>query len=132
MLGKIKDSAAYISRFLEGEKYRIGIILGTGLGELGKSIEIKHTIPYAGIPHFPVSTVQGHKGNLLIVCQPDDSGTISIGHAGEAGPELVDVFPSQRMFREEIDMVGDDHQVAHQKLSVDTTGSIGNEEILHA
>ena len=51
MLGKIKDSAAYISRFLEGEKYRIGIILGTGLGELGKSIEIKHTIPYAGIPH---------------------------------------------------------------------------------
>lgn len=61
MLGKIKDSAAYISRFLEGEKYRIGIILGTGLGELGKSIEIKHTIPYAGIPHFPVSTVQGHK-----------------------------------------------------------------------
>ena len=65
-------------------------------------------------------------------CQPDDSGTISIGHAGEAGPELVDVFPSQRMFREEIDMVGDDHQVAHQKLSVDTTGSIGNEEILHA
>ena len=66
MLGKIKDSAAYISRFLEGEKYQIGIILGTGLGELGKSIEIKHTIPYAGIPHFPVSTVQGHKGNLLI------------------------------------------------------------------
>ena len=45
MLGKIKDSAAYISRFLEGEKYRIGIILGTGLGELGKSIEIKHTFP---------------------------------------------------------------------------------------
>lgn len=65
MLGKIKDSAAYISRFLEGEKYQIGIILGTGLGELGKSIEIKHTIPYAGIPHFPVSTVQGHKGNHI-------------------------------------------------------------------
>ena len=44
----------------------IGIILGTGLGELGKSIEVKHTIPYTAIPHFPVSTVQGHKGNLLI------------------------------------------------------------------
>ena len=29
MLGKIKDSAAYISRFLEGEKYLIVIILGT-------------------------------------------------------------------------------------------------------
>lgn len=66
MLQKIKDSAAYISRFLREEEYSIGIILGTGLGELGKSIEIRHTIPYADIPHFPVSTVEGHKGNLLI------------------------------------------------------------------
>ena len=66
MLQKIKDSAAYISRFLDREEYSIGIILGTGLGELGKAIEIKHTIPYAAIPNFPVSTVQGHKGNLLI------------------------------------------------------------------
>ena len=66
MLQKINESAAYISRFLEKETCSIGIILGTGLGELGKSIEVKHTIPYAAIPHFPVSTVQGHKGNLLI------------------------------------------------------------------
>ncbi len=66
MYEKIKNSANYITRFLENEKYTIGIILGTGLGELGKSIEIKHTIPYAAIPNFPVSTVQGHKGNLLI------------------------------------------------------------------
>ena len=53
MLGKIKDSAAYISRFLEGEKYRIGIILGTGLGELGKSIEIKHTDSLCRNSSFP-------------------------------------------------------------------------------
>lgn len=66
MLQKIKDSAAYISRFLDKEKYTIGIILGTGLGELGKAIELRHTIPYAAIPNFPVSTVEGHKGNLLI------------------------------------------------------------------
>ena len=56
MYEKIKNSANYITRFLENEKYTIGIILGTGLGELGKSIEIKHTIPYAAIPNFPVST----------------------------------------------------------------------------
>lgn len=66
MLEKIKNSAAYISRFFDGEQYNIGIILGTGLGELGQAIEIRHTIPYAAIPNFPVSTVQGHKGNLLI------------------------------------------------------------------
>jgi purine-nucleoside phosphorylase len=66
MYEKIKHSAAHISQFLSGEEYPIGIILGTGLGELGKSIRIKHTIPYTEIPHFPISTVQGHKGNLLV------------------------------------------------------------------
>lgn len=66
MLENIKSSAAYISRFFDHDEYPVGIILGTGLGELGESIELKHTIPYAGIPHFPVSTVQGHKGNLLL------------------------------------------------------------------
>ncbi len=66
MLQKIKESANYIMRFLDGENHPIGIILGSGLGELGKSIEVRHIIPYAAIPHFPVSTVQGHKGNLII------------------------------------------------------------------
>lgn len=66
MLQKIKESANYITHFLDGENYPIGIILGSGLGELGKSIEVRHTIPYAALPHFPVSTVQGHKGNLII------------------------------------------------------------------
>ena len=66
MLEKIKDSADYISRFLDGQKYEIGIILGTGLGELGKSIEVRHTIPYKAIPNFPLSTVEGHQGNLLL------------------------------------------------------------------
>lgn len=66
MLEKIRNSTAYISRFFEGEKYVTALILGTGLGETGDSFEIKHTIPYAAIPHFPTSTVPGHKGNLLI------------------------------------------------------------------
>lgn len=41
------------------------IILGTGLGHLADEIEIKHTISYADIPHFPVSTVESHAGRLL-------------------------------------------------------------------
>lgn len=65
MLEKIKKSRDFLSSLLDGE-YTIGIILGTGLGELGKSIEVKHAIPYAEIPHFPVSTVEGHQGKLLI------------------------------------------------------------------
>jgi len=66
MLDEIKESSRFLAPFLAGENYSIGIILGTGLGELGKSIDVKHAIPYAEIPHFPVSTVEGHSGKLLI------------------------------------------------------------------
>ena len=65
MLDKIRESSKYLAPFVKGE-HTIGIILGTGLGELGKSIEIEHAIPYMAIPNFPVSTVQGHRGELLI------------------------------------------------------------------
>ena len=40
----------------------VGMILGTGLGALGKSINIEAEIPYAGIPGFPASTVESHAG----------------------------------------------------------------------
>ncbi|MBI1192272.1 MAG: purine-nucleoside phosphorylase [Bacteroidetes bacterium] len=43
-----------------------GIILGTGLGGLVGEIEIEAEIPYEIIPHFPVSTVESHKGRLLL------------------------------------------------------------------
>lgn len=65
MLDKIKESSKYLSPFIKADN-PIGIILGTGLGELGKSIELQHAIPYMAIPHFPLSTVQGHRGELLI------------------------------------------------------------------
>ena len=41
------------------------IILGTGLGELVREIKISLEIPYNEIPHFPVSTVEGHSGRLI-------------------------------------------------------------------
>ena len=66
MYEKIKSSAEYIKHFLEGDDYQTGIILGSGLGELGNAMEKKHVIPYAEIPHFPISTVQGHAGNLIL------------------------------------------------------------------
>ncbi len=43
----------------------IGIILGTGLGDLVKEVQAKTVIPYTQIPHFPVSTVESHAGNLI-------------------------------------------------------------------
>jgi len=45
---------------------RIGIILGTGLGSLVEGIDVQTTIDYETIPHFSVSTVESHKGRLLL------------------------------------------------------------------
>jgi purine-nucleoside phosphorylase len=64
MLIKIKETIEYLERKIS-VKPEIGIILGTGLGGLVKEIEIHHTIPYEHIPNFPVSTVDGHKGQLI-------------------------------------------------------------------
>lgn len=41
------------------------LILGTGLGQLADEMDIETSIPYDKIPHFPVSTVEGHNGKLL-------------------------------------------------------------------
>lgn len=64
MLEKIRETAAYL---IENTNFKpeVGIILGTGLGGLVDEINILHTIPYSEIPHFPVSTVLGHKGQLI-------------------------------------------------------------------
>jgi len=44
----------------------VGLILGSGLGQLADEIEDKAVIPYQDIPHFPQSTVAGHKGQLVL------------------------------------------------------------------
>lgn len=65
LLNKIKESAQYItskSKF----KPEIGLILGSGLGSLADTIEDAEYYNYADIPNFPVSTVEGHEGRLVI------------------------------------------------------------------
>ena len=42
----------------------IGVILGTGLGDFASALELEAAIPYREIPHFPVSTVESHAGEL--------------------------------------------------------------------
>jgi purine-nucleoside phosphorylase len=45
---------------------QVGIILGSGMGALTDAIVDRQVIPYADIPHFPVSTVSGHAGALVM------------------------------------------------------------------
>jgi purine-nucleoside phosphorylase len=64
MLEKIKESIQFINSLIKAQP-STGIILGTGLGGLVTSIQIDKSIPYSDIPNFPVSTVEGHSGNLI-------------------------------------------------------------------
>jgi purine-nucleoside phosphorylase len=64
MLRYIKDATDFI-RYKGIQEVDVGIILGTGLGELVQMIEPLAEIGYHEIPHFPVSTVEFHKGKLV-------------------------------------------------------------------
>lgn len=64
MLEKINQSVAFI-REKTNFNPEVGIILGTGLGGLVREITIEHSLNYQDIPHFPVSTVEGHQGRLI-------------------------------------------------------------------
>jgi purine-nucleoside phosphorylase len=62
---QIQQSVQFI-RSITDFKPVTGIILGTGLGNFTDEIQEKMEIDYAQIPHFPISTVQGHSGKLIL------------------------------------------------------------------
>lgn len=64
MLDQIKKTTAFIQSKISVQP-EAGIILGSGLGNLVNEINIKHVLPYEEIPHFPLSTVEGHSGKLI-------------------------------------------------------------------
>jgi purine-nucleoside phosphorylase len=59
------DEACGVLRARFDHAPRVGIILGTGLGGLAAQIDHRQAIAYAEIPHFPVSTVESHAGQLV-------------------------------------------------------------------
>ena len=65
MLKTIKETADYLKGKI-GEIPNTAIILGSGLGALADEIEDRTEIPYPEIPNFPLSTVEGHSGKLII------------------------------------------------------------------
>lgn len=64
-LEKIQETAAFIKEKVGGEMPKVAIVLGSGLGDLANKIDTKIAIPYGEIPNFPISTVEGHKGQLI-------------------------------------------------------------------
>ena len=65
MLAKINETASFLTAKMQYLP-KVGIILGTGLGELATQITDRQEIPYESIPNFPVSTVEGHSGKLIV------------------------------------------------------------------
>ncbi|MBR2274174.1 MAG: purine-nucleoside phosphorylase [Alphaproteobacteria bacterium] len=61
----IKQSAEYIIKSLQLHKPQIAVILGSGLGQFVEGLTKKKVIKYKDIPHFPQSSVEGHKGELI-------------------------------------------------------------------
>jgi purine-nucleoside phosphorylase len=64
MSGKINETVDHIKSQIQAMP-RVGVILGSGLGQLADEINTSVKIPYADIPGFPVSTVKGHEGMLI-------------------------------------------------------------------
>src|SRR6185312_14025981 len=64
MVKEINEAVAFIQ-----SKYNtapvVGIVLGSGLGSFADEIDVECEIEYSNIPHFPVSTVEGHSGKLI-------------------------------------------------------------------
>ena len=65
MLEKIQETANYIQNKTAFAP-EIGIILGTGLGGLADEIDAEYILSYEDIPNFPLSTVEGHSGKLIL------------------------------------------------------------------
>jgi len=65
LAGQIREAADFLAPRLRVSP-RVGIILGTGLGDFAGALESRVVVPYREIPHFPVSTVESHAGELHV------------------------------------------------------------------
>jgi purine-nucleoside phosphorylase len=65
LLAKLEETKKYLSDNIK-EAPEIGLILGSGLGTMAEEIENAVVIDYKDIPNFPISTVEGHAGQLVI------------------------------------------------------------------
>ena len=62
---QVSEAAVYLRGKLGALVPRLGIVLGSGLGAVADAVEGAVTVPYAEIPHFPQSTVEGHSGRIV-------------------------------------------------------------------
>jgi purine-nucleoside phosphorylase len=64
LLKELKETVKFLQKEYK-KTPQVGIVLGSGLGNFASQIQVEKEVPYGDIPHFPVSTVQGHSGKLI-------------------------------------------------------------------
>jgi purine-nucleoside phosphorylase len=64
LLKRYNEAVKYLKKVYNKEP-EVGIVLGSGLGNFVEEITIEKEVAYEDIPHFPVSTVEGHKSKLI-------------------------------------------------------------------
>jgi purine-nucleoside phosphorylase len=64
IIEELTETVAFIRTIYPGRP-TVGIVLGSGLGNLSREIDVEKEIPYGDIPNFPLSTVEGHQGRLI-------------------------------------------------------------------
>ena len=85
---QVSEAAAFLRVMFGPFNPRVGIVLGSGLGAVAKAVAEPVVVPYAEIPHFPRSTVEGHTGRMvagLLGGVPGD-GSSSLGWNIGAAP----------------------------------------------
>src|SRR3984885_5764920 len=62
---QVIEAAAFLRGKLGPLAPKIGVVLGSGLGAVADAVSDPILVPYAEIPHFPQSTVEGHSGRIV-------------------------------------------------------------------
>ena len=97
----LETAVAYVQAAVPGPAPRMGIVLGSGLGDLVEAMDVAGAVPYAEIPGFARSTVEGHAGQLVI----GDLGGVRVAvmqgrvHLYEGYPISEVVFPVRVLVR---------------------------------
>jgi purine-nucleoside phosphorylase len=87
---QVSEAAAFLRAMFGPFSSRVGIVLGSGLGAVADSLAERVVVPYAEIPHFPRSTVEGHTGRIVagLLCGVPGDRSSSLGCLGGA-PVIV-------------------------------------------
>ncbi len=99
MFKKANEAKSYIETKIQGRSPKIGLVLGSGLGEFADQVENRIEIDYSEIPHFHKTSVVGHKGKL--VCGEINGVEVIVMqgrfHAYEGHSQEIVVLPSRTL-----------------------------------